>query len=337
MLVWTQSVDPHADLVIRELQVQGARVDRINGDALPGSVTASVEFPGSRLRVAGRELCSFVEQYNSVWYRRRIDPTFSSLIDPAAQPFALQEARAWLDGILLLSRDAFWVNDFTSAHLARNKPYQLSVAERCGLTIPPTLISNDYGEVIAFAERHRKVIYKPVHHGVVPVEGEPDSLVFSTLLSVEHLLDVRAEIELVPGIYQAYVPKNLELRVTIVGDEIFACAIHSQEHERTAIDWRHYHADLRHSVFHLPQHETNQLRVLMQMLGLQFGTIDMILTPSGEYVFLEVNQMGQWLWVQQLTGMPIAKSLATPLNASKEGGTTDERRTQTAGVSVQDS
>jgi hypothetical protein len=32
----------------------------------------------------------------------------------------------------------------------------------------------------------------------------------------------------------------------------------------------------------------------MSELGLLFGAFDFILTPSGDYVFLEVNPCGEW-------------------------------------------
>ncbi len=47
----------------------------------------------------------------------------------------------------------------------------------------------------------------------------------------------------------------------------------------------------------------------MRELKIVFGCVDMILTPEGDYVFLEVNTAGQWQWVEHLTGMPITDSL----------------------------
>ena len=36
----------------------------------------------------------------------------------------------------------------------------------------------------------------------------------------------------------------------------------------------------------------------MASLGLKFGCFDFIVTPDGEYVFLEVNEAGQFLWIE---------------------------------------
>ena len=48
---------------------------------------------------------------------------------------------------------------------------------------------------------------------------------------------------------------------------------------------------------------------LLRALNLAFGAIDMILTPAGEYVFLEINPNGQWAWIQQCTGAEMSGCL----------------------------
>jgi glutathione synthase/RimK-type ligase-like ATP-grasp enzyme len=48
---------------------------------------------------------------------------------------------------------------------------------------------------------------------------------------------------------------------------------------------------------------------LVRRLGLRFGAIDLVLEPSGDYRFLEVNPNGQWGWIQTRTGQPIAGAI----------------------------
>ena len=114
-----------------------------------------------------------------------------------------------------------------------------------------------------------------------------------------------------PVMAQEYVPKKLELRVTIVGEKIFTCAIYSQGSEKTKIDWRHYDSEkVKHEIFKLPKEIEHKILLFMKEAGLKFGAIDMILTPKDEFVFLEVNPSGQFGWIEDLTGMPISKSIA---------------------------
>ena len=60
----------------------------------------------------------------------------------------------------------------------------------------------------------------------------------------------------------------------------------------------------------LPVAEVRRCRALVRRLGLRFGAIDMVQTPSGEHVFLEINPNGQWLWIERATGLPIANAIA---------------------------
>ena len=43
-----------------------------------------------------------------------------------------------------------------------------------------------------------------------------------------------------------------------------------------------------------------QCQRMMKELGLLFGCIDLIVTPDGEYYFLEVNEQGQFLWIDDI-------------------------------------
>jgi len=136
-------------------------------------------------------------------------------------------------------------------------------------------------------------------------------MLYTNIVSEEELKMYLEDISLSPIMAQEYIHKKIELRITIIGEKIFTCAIHSQDSCCTKIDWRHYDfKNVRHERYQLPERIEKQLLKLMKILDLNFGAIDMILTPNGEYVFLEVNPSGQWGWIENLTGMPISKSIA---------------------------
>ena len=119
---------------------------------------------------------------------------------------------------------------------------------------------------------------------------------------------------------QNYVEKEFELRVTIVDDEVFACRIDSQlqEENHGKIDWRQgYDYGLRHSIFELPKEISEKCILFLRKMGLRFGCFDFILTPGGQYVFLECNPNGQWLWIEIETGMSISTAIAKSLISQK--------------------
>ena len=79
-------------------------------------------------------------------------------------------------------------------------------------------------------------------------------------------------------------------------ENFYSMAIISQSHQQTATDFRKYLTEKpnRSLRFQLPKVIENKLKILMDKVELETGSIDMILTKSGEYVFLEVNPIGQF-------------------------------------------
>jgi glutathione synthase/RimK-type ligase-like ATP-grasp enzyme len=120
-------------------------------------------------------------------------------------------------------------------------------------------------------------------------------------------------------IFQQYVPKRVELRVTVVGRRVFAAEIDSQASRSTRHDWRHYDdPNVQYRIHTLPPEMARACVRLVEALGLSFGAIDLIQTPEGKYVFLEINPNGQWGWIEDLTGLPISDAIADWLAGSGE-------------------
>ena len=142
-------------------------------------------------------------------------------------------------------------------------------------------------------------------------------IVFAQLLDEEKMTALGA-LALCPVVFQRFIPKTADIRVTIVGDTMFACRIHSQELPTTRVDFRRMTLlpdlhDLRHELCTLPAQTVAELRDLMARLGLVFGCVDLVEEASGALTFLEVNASGQWMWIEHFTGAPITERLAQML------------------------
>lgn len=124
-------------------------------------------------------------------------------------------------------------------------------------------------------------------------------MVYTTLITQEHL-SLLETVRTAPCQFQELIPKRLELRVTIIGDDLFVCEIHSQQDERTSLDWRHYEAAIPYKKGTLPPEIAEKCFALMKGYGLNYSAMDLILTPEGEYVFLENNPAGQCFFIQDL-------------------------------------
>lgn len=190
---------------------------------------------------------------------------------------------------------------------------QLRLAARVGLKTPATLVTNQREELIEFYHKHEgNIIAKPFYRTFVESDTGYDTILTSKVSRDD--LKKNNGLELTPVIFQEYIEKMYELRVTCVGDNVFAAKIDSQASEKTRVDWRNYDFEkVRHTAYDLPVHIKDRCLDLSKELGLKYGAMDFIVTPNNEYVFLENNPNGQWLWIENLTDLPISLSIANEI------------------------
>jgi hypothetical protein len=319
LLIFSSKVDIATDHVILKLEELGANFYRINSEDFPLEVRSSLTLDSidqaSQLSWLGTiERHLDLSQVRSVWFRRhRLSPMPAEL-DKAYQEYCLREVDWCIKGVIYGLDDnapaVNWMNHPARAQYAESKIYQLSKARTLGFRVPKTLISNDPVAVRRFwREREGRVIAKPLRMGYFDF-GDRQTCVFTTPIGEEHLQDDDA-IRLAPVIYQELIPKAFDIRVTIVGEKVFAAAIDSQSIPSARIDWRQSEtADLPHSVHQLPPSIEAKCLAYMNELGLSFGAIDLVLTPEHGYIFLEINSAGQWVWVEEMLNMPISRTIA---------------------------
>jgi glutathione synthase/RimK-type ligase-like ATP-grasp enzyme len=223
--------------------------------------------------------------------------------------------------LLLSQLGTFCVNPPPWNVAFEEKCCQLALAAQAGLTIPPTLFTTCLSVTREFAEAHAGLaglVYKPFRSFVKEMEvadGEQTRVarLLTNRIAVADLVETEGLVP-TPGIFQPYIPKSFELRTAIVGRRLFTCAIHSQQSPRSREDWRRYDIPNTPYVPHeLPESVAASLLRLMDRMGLVFGSADMIVTPEGEHVFLEVNPNGQFDFVAKLAGLPIYEHLAQML------------------------
>ncbi|MCZ4556960.1 hypothetical protein ABIC28_002589 [Rhodococcus sp. PvR044] len=317
ILVLTQPGDPHAEAVVDLLDSRGATVTVFDPAEFPSTTTLSLRYTAAgRLR---RGLCRDgelvdLDSVDAVWFRRPQDPrAHAGITDPAVREYVEQECDAFAAGVWD-DLDALAVPGTRSAiRLAARKPSQLALAGRLGFELPPTIITTEPDEFLDFwDENEGRVITKPLQRPWLRRGDES----YARMAELATTVDVAAaeSMRLCPLIVQGYVPKRVELRVTVVGTVVFAAEIHSQQSNHTRLDWRCYDPSAtRYAVHTLPADVARRCVLLVAELGLRYGAIDLIVTPDGRYVFLEINPSGQWLWIEHATGLPISSALASLL------------------------
>lgn len=309
--------DVHTELVMEHLERMGERCFRFNTETFPEFLNLSVEARDGDIlgQLVGVDQKAPIDlsRVKSVWYRRPVAPQPKENMHKGYWEFAQEESKGALWSFYT-ALDTFWLNSpITLKLLEQNKLYQIREAMRVGLSVPKTVVTNDPSVLYEFAERNGGTIaLKTLHGSFFTREDSPATeLIFTTPITTATIRERWTDISLAPVLAQAYIEKKMEFRVTMVGEKIFSCAIHSQESEFTKHDWRNYDFNrVKHEPYALPEDVNRKLLLLMKRLGLVYGGIDMILTPSGEYVFLEVNPSGQWHWIEKLTGMPISQAIA---------------------------
>jgi glutathione synthase/RimK-type ligase-like ATP-grasp enzyme len=293
----SHSTDLHARAVRRELRLLGERAEFLDvadlgaGDHLTfreGERRAAVW-----TRATGEEID--LAAASTIWHRRIAAPRLPA--DAGERDFAAAQWHTLLLGIL----QALPVRVVNPPLADRffEKPFQLALARGLGLRVPETVITSVPATARGFATGRRgDVVHKPL-------TGSPTRMLATRRWDAasEAALDA---LPLAPVIFQEAVCGGRELRVTIVGDETFAVEFRPGA---GVVDGR---CDLeteyrRHA---LPASVEEGLRGLMERLGLSYATLDLKLTDDGEYVFLELNPQGQFLYVEILTGLPIAAAMA---------------------------
>lgn len=320
VLILTNENDEHTEPVIEHLENLGQRSYRFNTETFPLKTTLKLTLSEGVLRplVTGGETVDLAI-VKSVWYRRPAPPFMASeAIGEGYARFIKNESNTALWS-LYTTLEAFWVNPpLMGSHLLQhNKFYQLKGASSVGLKVPDTIITNDPEELLRFSEMKGGVVAVKLLKGDWFLKGgSPVPLfVFTQRVTSTQIAECFEDIKLSPVLAQEYVEKELELRVTIVGKKVFACAIHSQDSEQTKIDWRNYDLEhVKHESYQLPREVETKLLAIMGEWHLSYGAVDMIVTPAGEHVFLEINPSGQWLWIEERTGMPISQALAELLS-----------------------
>jgi glutathione synthase/RimK-type ligase-like ATP-grasp enzyme len=314
ILIITNDHDEHADAVVRELNARGVRVFRFHPEEFPDACSLSLEVRdgGVRGEIRSGSDAVALDDICAAWYRRArnlFEGRRLSLTSEKLDNYVRAQSTATL-AALCECLQTLWVGHPHKLRRAEVKALQLLKASEAGLKTPHTLISNDAAQVRMFLDalRDEECAIKPlVAVGVSDAQGY--RLPLTTTLPPGHSLD---SVGAAPTIFQPYVEKAFELRCVVIGERIFAAKIHSQATDATRLDWRAGAPE--HEVFALPEQVKAAIRRLMASFGLNFASLDMIVTPDGDFVFLELNPNGQWLWLELELGLPLVASMADLLS-----------------------
>ncbi|MFC4511590.1 ATP-grasp ribosomal peptide maturase [Streptomyces ehimensis] len=304
VLVATEADDLTADMVINELNRRNVPVVRFNPADIGADLTVSARFGICPAPVAGQmhtpSRTADLSRVRAVYWRRPEWPRFPYL-PPDDSRFAAAQVRYGLGGILYALDGPLWVNHPLRIAVADYKPTQLALAQRLGLTVPPTLVTNAPADAREFIAAHGQVISKPLRwtpyeRNGVPLTGWADPVTAD---------EIDDSVRVTPHLFQARVDKIADLRVLIVGRRTFTVRIDSG-----LLDWRRDYSALSYTVEGLPRGVNKALLAYLDHVGLVSGSFDLAVDRAGVHWWLELNPNGQWGWLEGKTGLEMSAAFA---------------------------
>ena len=318
VLIITRSDDNESvPMVAGAVERKGGKAIRFDTDRYPTEVRLTAFYGAGdeeRLTLSNDEGEFDLREVTAIWHRRlNFAARLPATLDRQLRHASHTEARAAAQG-LLASLKAFRMDAVCHIRHAENKQLQLQVARDLGLDIPRTLTTNDPAAVGPFAESCEGGMVTKMLSSFAVYEGGQELVVFTNKVKPEDLADLSG-LSLCPATFQEAVPKALELRATVVGDRVMTASIDSQSSERAADDWRR---DGRRMIqdwqpYELPREVEEKLLRLMDYFALNYGAVDFIVTPDGRHVFLEVNPVGEFFWLERYPGLPVSDAIADVL------------------------
>ncbi|MDN3691979.1 ATP-grasp ribosomal peptide maturase [Chryseobacterium tructae] len=249
------------------------------------------------------------DMIKGVWHRKAWRISIPEELDQDYEKIFLNEYTNLRYNLLTQLEHLPWINPYENEKkIDGNKMFQLKIAQRNNLLIPPTIFSNDEEKVKAFFDQYcsGKAIAKL--HSVTRKTMSGEGIV-STMVIEEDTLENLSDIIYCPMIFQPYIDKEYELRIMYIDGEFYTGKINNSENA----DWRVSHENYFWIAYELPDDIKSNLTSMMKEMGLYTGAIDMIRGKDRKYYFLEVNPQGEWGMLQKELGFPIAERIAEKL------------------------
>lgn len=300
--------DAHISLVQKHLSAELITLFGLDAEKREGF---SFLFKKGTLSVLyrGRNL----EHVKSVWYRKpEIKPEYIQ-VTPGYERYALSAVRTHANAVLSLFQDSFWVSDYFAILRASSKPFQQIVAQKVGFLVPDTLTTSSSKAAQSFLDNYETIVVKS--QMAFPAWQGSNVLDFPTTLARKGQKIKLEGLHLAPAIFQQAIDVDFELRVTVVGKEVFAASIrdwNTKGMPKNVRDWRmnYVRNGAKFEPHTLTKDMANKCRDLVKQLGLQFGAIDLIVDKKGKIWFLEINPNGQWAFIEDDADLPIGKAIA---------------------------
>lgn len=319
ILVLTDKFDKHADIVCEKLIAKGLKYFRLDLDT-ESLKNTYITFVSGEWIINKNNITTNSKSIHSVWARRAfVELSLEEKeINDAGFKIWRGEWNKTLLGLYNSIKNINWLNPLAKSYQVENKYLQFEIAEKIGFAIPSFIVSNRKNELLEFMNPHEEVVLKLMNQEFYQDHDGKFKGLYVNKISYDDIKDFQNKCEN-PIVLQKYINKLYEVRYTVVGDQHLVCRIDSQESKLANVDWRRYDIpNTPHHPMEPPVEIRNKVDLFMQSLDLKFGAMDFIVTPNNDWYFLEINTMGQWLWIEDLTGLKISDAIVNFLSTNQK-------------------
>lgn len=317
ILLITHSNDFYTiDLVKDRLSNMGYESIRLNSDYFPSNLLLTEKIGthcGKSFNLKFDGISLNTNEIQAVWIRKIGLPKISKDVDEIYQDSCFRESNHVLNIFLTELQNKPIIDPFAIINrIDGNKFYQLEMANKAGLDIPLTLITNNADELKEFYKNNHKLVAKLLTPLTTSMEGT-SNFVFTSLVTDEHIKNIDT-LHVTPMTFQELIEKEYELRVIYIAGNFFTGKIDASQTLKGRIDWRlSKQNEIKWENYDLPQMIKNKITLFMNSINLTFGAIDLIKDKNNRYIFLEVNPTGEWGMLEKDLALPISEAIAKAL------------------------
>jgi hypothetical protein len=305
VLIHTRRDDVHAKIVDRALTERGNKVISWEESDYPSRAVMSFSYRDGSTSATYRngDFEFSASDIDVVWNRRRPGPVVPKIVGVEQRTFVREELKMCVASSDHLIDHAFWINKPYSAAYSELKPIELKLAQKNGLRIPATLISNDRKMINDFLKTHESCIYKSLtglNEETDAGKGKDAKVRMLFTADIDKSMLPRGKIlQAAPGIFQEKIGKRFEVRVQFFGKHYAAIAIDSHSLREGHLDWRIGQASIKScKPISLPGHIYEACLGLMKDFDIVSSAFDFIVDNNENWIFLEINEAGQFLFIE---------------------------------------
>jgi len=267
------------------------------------------------------------DDVNVVWHRRwgKSEENYQSIkiendleFEETINRYLFNEYKGLSFALFNMFKHAYWLS-IPSNRMQKDKIGGLRTAKQSGLLVPKTYILSSKKRLNKILNDTSELITKSiVNVEKINIDGIRH-IPYTQIVNKEILASIPDVF--FPSLFQEKIEKEYEIRTFYLEGDIYSMAIFSQHDNQTEVDFRKYNFEKpnRNIPYKLPDNIEKKLCVFMKSMDLRTGSIDIIKSIDGRYIFLEVNPVGQFGMVSLPCNYNLEKKMAQ-LFITKDNG-----------------